>query len=426
MIERDPPDVPADPTSAWRDWRRPGVAQIRQFHGFTALGRNLLRDHLPDVLDAAVGAGALQSDLLTDLRRIDASLEPRPGDDELVMLRCRRTTLEPVLRRAALEEPGITWTSASATGLLVDGSRVVGLRTDDGAVRGDLVVDATGRQARSSAWVRDAGVGDGVVERSPTGIVYFTRWYRRLGDHPPPGGAGARQDLDSMRVVLFPSDDAYMSLAIMADANDPELRALRDTPTFQRVVERVPAVRRWITSDVAEPVTDVLFMGGLDDTRWDPDVDGLVAVGDAARCTNPYFARGFALGMAQAVELASALDDASPTDRFRSWRTANVDPWFDDAVACDRARSTWLKDARGEELTPDERRLLADDDVRVLRALPTVTAADARALYLFVRYVQGLGRPADLFHDAEIRAAALALEELPPAALSRGELLALL
>ena len=426
IVERDPPDVPATPSDAWNDWRRPGVAQVRQFHGFTALGRNVLRDHLPDVLDAARAHGASEVDLVADFRRADPDLEPVAGDDELVVLRCRRTTLEPILRGAALAEPGVSWTRSMASGLVTDGERVVGLRTADGDVGADLVVDATGRRAHSSSWVRDAGLGAGVVHRQPTGIVYFTRWYRRSEGSRVPGGAGARQDLDSVRLAVFPYEDNVISLAFMADADDPALRQLRDVEVFQRVAEHVPNIARWITPDVATPITDVLFMGGLEDARWDPDVDGLVALGDASRCTNPFFARGFALGAAAALALADALDGSNPEAAYRSWLATNVDRWLDDAVARDRARSTWLKEVRGEPLTDDERKLLETDDVRVLRAMPAVTATDIRALYLFVRYVQSFGTPADLFDDPEIRAAALALDESPTSPLPRDELLALL
>ena len=44
---------------------------------------------------------------------------PEPGDDDLVMIACRRTTFEWVLRRAALAEGNVTMrTGVAATALL--------------------------------------------------------------------------------------------------------------------------------------------------------------------------------------------------------------------------------------------------------------------------------------------------------------------
>ncbi len=57
--------------------------------------------------------------------------EPRPGDEDLVALACRRTTFEWVLRRTVLATDGVTLRhGAVVEGLVADGSgpvpRVVG------------------------------------------------------------------------------------------------------------------------------------------------------------------------------------------------------------------------------------------------------------------------------------------------------------
>ena len=52
LVDRDPGPVPGRP------WSRVGVMQFHLPHGFRSQCRNLLLDHLPDVLEAILAAGA--------------------------------------------------------------------------------------------------------------------------------------------------------------------------------------------------------------------------------------------------------------------------------------------------------------------------------------------------------------------------------
>jgi len=61
VLERDPLADCADGEAAFATWRRPGVTQFRQAHGFSARSRNLLLEHAPAVghVTEAVGSLAL-------------------------------------------------------------------------------------------------------------------------------------------------------------------------------------------------------------------------------------------------------------------------------------------------------------------------------------------------------------------------------
>src|SRR5438445_12835624 len=128
LLERDATSLPNDPDEAFR-WQRRGAPQVRHSHAFLARGRNLLRDRLPDVRDALLRAGVTEvgwADMIPDTIE---DQRPRPGDEDLVMLACRRTTFEWVLRKVALEAHGVDLRDGvGVTGLLMDGSRVVGVR----------------------------------------------------------------------------------------------------------------------------------------------------------------------------------------------------------------------------------------------------------------------------------------------------------
>ena len=94
LVESDAAPVPPSADEMWAAWHRPGVAQARHFHAFPGRVRKVLREHAPDVLADVLAQGAGE---LID-RAPDGSVEP--GDEDFVLLLCRRPVFEGVLRLA--------------------------------------------------------------------------------------------------------------------------------------------------------------------------------------------------------------------------------------------------------------------------------------------------------------------------------------
>src|SRR3954452_14986239 len=178
VVERDHTPLPHDAEEAFA-WDRRGAPQVRHSHAMLARLRNLLRNRYPDVLEALYRAGATDWPLTVRLPETIDDPAPKPGDEDLVMLACRRTTFEWVLRRIVLTSPDVS---------LLDGVTVNGLRGRDGHVHGvdadaddhrvtfeaDLVVAANSRRGDVPAWLE--GVGAHVQETvEDTGIVYLSR-----------------------------------------------------------------------------------------------------------------------------------------------------------------------------------------------------------------------------------------------------------
>src|SRR4051812_5539847 len=153
VLERDTTPLPHDPDEAF-EWDRRGAPQVRHSHAMLARLRNLLRDRYPDVLEALYAAGVTDWPLTVNLPPTIDDPSPQPGDDDLVMLACRRTTFEWVLRRTVLAAPHV----ALLDGVVVDGllgehGAVRGVRTDSGPFDADLVVAANGRRGDVPAWL---------------------------------------------------------------------------------------------------------------------------------------------------------------------------------------------------------------------------------------------------------------------------------
>ena len=126
VLERDATPLPADPEEAF-GWDRRGAPQVRHSHAFLARLHSLLRDHYPDVLEALLAAGATEQRFGQHLPPTMVGFELEPGDEDLVMLCCRRTTFEWVLRRAVLAEGRVDLrTGAAVRGLVSAGAADAG------------------------------------------------------------------------------------------------------------------------------------------------------------------------------------------------------------------------------------------------------------------------------------------------------------
>ena len=73
-----------------------------------SLCRELLRQRLPEVYDGLIAAGVAEASLSSQMPPSLADRAGRPGDEQLTMLMTRRSTLDWVLRRAAVAQPGVT------------------------------------------------------------------------------------------------------------------------------------------------------------------------------------------------------------------------------------------------------------------------------------------------------------------------------
>ncbi len=348
VLERD--DLPAvgDADAAFEAERR-GAPQVHQTHGFLARLQVLLRDRFPDVLDALVAAGGTTMPTTADLG------EPQPGDDDLRVIILRRTTLEWVLRQAAVAEPGVeVRTGIGVVGLLAEGEPVdgvpvvTGVRTEAGErIEADIVIAANGRRAPLPAWAEEIGA-EVEEEIRESGLVYVSRWYRwdRGLDEIDPKLGG---DLGFVKYLGVPGDGGTLSVTLAVRADDADLRAaLGDPDRFDLACRLLPGPDQFFRDGPMDPIGGVRPMGGLlnrlrrfTDVHGRPTMLGFHAIGDAHTCTNPLYGRGCSLAAVQATMVADTLaahpDDAwARTDAYETACAREIEPWYHSAVQLDR------------------------------------------------------------------------------------------
>ncbi|HEY8123070.1 MAG TPA: FAD-dependent oxidoreductase [Myxococcota bacterium] len=459
LLERDATPLPESPVLAFERWNRRGAPQVRHSHAFLARLRNLLRDRAPDVLAALLAAGAEELPLSNLLRPGIDDASPKPGDEDLTLLACRRITFEWVLHGLVLRERGVAFRDGcDVRGLIVDGElagrpRVAGVRVrsdhGDEELRADLVVDASGRRSPLASWLAAASLPALDEVSEPCGVYYCSRFYRlRDAATAPERETTIGADLGYLKYAIFHGDGHIYSVTFAAAPEDKPLRALLREAPFEAAARQFPVIARWIDPAIAEPITTVFGMDGLQNTRrslatnGDPRVAGLVALGDAAIHTNPLYGRGCTFALVHAWCLADALaESADVLAAARALEAATgreIAPWYQLALAQDRDAAVWAAQLRGDAPAAtaaasggavDPRAYMRDV---MQRGLVPALRLDSTVLRAFSRGFNLLDPPGELMRRPDILQRVLAIyqgreqREQPYLGPAREELIAIL
>lgn len=326
VLDRDsaPPD--ASPEEAFHTWERRGATQLRHSHVFLGRLTTLIRDRYPALLEELLREGARLFSYQDALPpSLHGAYTPAPGDEDMMFLFSRRTTLELIMRRYAARLPGVTFiTDAGVRGFLSRREAgmliVTGLQVERGEhiedMHADAIVDATGRNTMFPDWLRAEGC-EIIEEESPAGILYFTRHYRlRDGaDEPPRDGTPGAGDLGYIKFGVFVADNRHFSITLAIPEIESGLRmAILKPEVFETVCAAIPGAARWTDPARAEPASPIFSMGNLKSVwrqylrQGEPQALNYFAIGDAAVRTNPLYGRGCSTGVVHAHILRAAFD----------------------------------------------------------------------------------------------------------------------
>ena len=438
VLEADATPLPDTHGEAFEHWQRRGSPQTRHSHAFLARLRNLIRDHAPDLLEKLLACGAEELRFTDRLHQLFPDAEIEPGDEDMVFLACRRITFEWVLRRHVID-----------TGLVdfVDGATVLRLEAKPGEgdtpplvtgvwlerggapelLSGDVVIDASGRRSKLRHWLPEIGGRELREASNPCGIFYTSRFYAlKEGVEPPALDGGiVGVDLGYLKAGIFAGDSRVFSITLAAAPNDEDMRKVLHEPGFEAAVSQIPEASKWVSPDLAEPVSDVHGMANLNNTRrffWEEGVPaalGVLPLGDALIHTNPIVGRGCSLAWTSAFALAQCLDEAGddPAELARLYEAhveRDIVPWYELQVAQD-TDSVAVAEAqkRGEDpfetTNPDGtqnpkafmRSLLKDGLLPALQE-------DVTLLRLFMRTMNLLDAPGDLMKNPYVMQALIA------------------
>ena len=314
--------------------------------------------HLPDVYCNLLAAGVLEAPIRSQMPPSLTDKEVWPGDERLTMLMTRRSTLDWILRRTLAEEDRIQVRyGMRGTGLNSEAGQVphvTGVRTDQGEVSADLVIDASGYRSRIDGWLADIGARQPKVQRAECGIAYFSRHYRARHDARAPGPPTTRilLPLDEFTIGIWGCDSSAMQIAIGPLAQDHRFKTVRDPEIFTSVLRTIPAFSAWL--DVLDPVSHVFTMGSIQNTLRRLVVDGLPVatglhvVGDSVCTTNPTLGRGLPFALSGAIHLRDLIEAfgrrwTEQAIEYDTWIGDDTAPFYDDQVLIDSARLAILQ-----------------------------------------------------------------------------------
>jgi 2-polyprenyl-6-methoxyphenol hydroxylase-like FAD-dependent oxidoreductase len=315
IVDRD--ELPEGPEARRR------VPQGRHPHLLLAAGTQLLEGWFPGIRDELRQQGAIDVDICSDFYWYQAGGCQRRPSSALVGPSMSRPLLEVTVRERVRALSNVELVARTAAeGAIADpsNSRIVGVRLDDGrTIPSTLLVDASGRTARTLKWIKDLG-----FDVPPTSVVhvdthYVSRIFRRVAqpDRDWKAAAYIGEPASKHLAMALPMENERWILSIAGMNGESAPTDLAGFLNYARRFES-PAIAELIESSA--PLGDAVTHRFPSNQRRHVERMrsfplGWVLLGDAVCSVDPIYGQGMSSAAQQADTLARMLDRCSTVDR---------------------------------------------------------------------------------------------------------------
>ena len=337
---------------------RAGVPQGRCLHLLMAPGAKIFDGIIPEWRPELEALGAVPFDASRDVALYGAAGPRLPSPAGDVLYGCSRALLETMLRRSIHRRPNIhLWEGSELKDLLFcdQTQRVTGVGVakrhggPEETMTADLVLDASGAASMLPQWlaaqhcVRGSAVAESVVD-GPTS--YVSRWYQLPDAYQPAWSccsiSPSPRTLGRSALLLRAEHNCW-GLVLLAPADQP---LPTDDQALLAFVVSLGDNHLLRTLQVAKAVSPIHHYGSFT-SRWKHYEQcrawpaGLLALGDAVCCLDPYFGLGMSLAADSVWTLRTALRQAHrPSEGAIQGQIASrIQPVWDRSVAGRPCRS---------------------------------------------------------------------------------------